>query len=317
MFLVTGGSGFIGSHLLERLSTLGQPVRALVRRNTALPAGVEPAFGDLITGEGVGAAVAGATTIIHAAGVIKALAAGDYYAGNVRATELLARASAGAARFVHVSSLAAIGPSRDGIPVLEDAEPHPLTHYGKSKLEAERVLRKLLPDAVIVRPAVVYGPRDTGVFPILQSLSKGLRLEIGGGERWFSAIYVADLVEALLAAAQVPGAAGRDYFAAHPKPASWADFGATAARIMSRRPHVLRVPPAMAYAVGWCAEMWSQAARSPSIISREKITEARATHWTCDTGRAARELGFSAGTPLETGLASTLAWYKEAGWLNY
>ena len=164
--------------------------------------------------------------MIHLAGVTKALRAEDYYSGNVRATEQLAHALAGRdVRLVHVSSLAAIGPSTAGVPLGEDAEPHPLTHYGKSKLEAERVVRSLLPDAVIVRPPVVYGPRDTDVFQLLKSISKGMVLEIAGGERWFSAIYVHDLVEGLLAAAGTPGAAGRTYFLAHAKAVSWRQLG--------------------------------------------------------------------------------------------
>ena len=197
MILVTGGTGFIGSHLLDKLSALGQPARCLLRRKARprrLPAAIEAAYGDLISGEGVAEAVRGADTVIHLAGVTKALAARDYYTGNVRATETLVRALAGRAiRLVHVSTLAAIGPSGDGTPVDEDAQPRPLTDYGKSKLEAERTVRALAPGAVIVRPPVVYGPRDTDVFQLLRSISKGWILEIAGGERWFSAIYVRDL----------------------------------------------------------------------------------------------------------------------------
>ena len=319
MILVTGGTGFIGSHLLDKLSALGQPARCLLRRKARprrLPPGIEAAYGDLIGGEGVEEAVRGADTVIHLAGVTKALAARDYYAGNVRATETLARALAGRAiRLVHVSTLAAIGPSGDGTPVDEDAQPRPLTHYGKSKLEAERMVRALAPDAVIVRPPVVYGPRDTDVFRMLKSISKGWMLEIGGGERWFSVIYVGDLVEGLLAARR--GVPGRAYFLAHPQPVSWSELGAAAARIMARRPRVVRVPPGVAYAVGLGAEVWSQVTRNPGIISREKVAEARCRWWICDTRRAAAELGFEARTPLDAGLAATLAWYKEAAWLEY
>jgi dihydroflavonol-4-reductase len=320
MILVTGGTGFIGSHLLERLSASGMPARCLLRRTKSprrLPIGVEPVFGDLTSGQGLEEALSGAAIVIHLAGVTKALHAADFYSGNVRATEILARALAGRAiRLVHVSSLAAVGPSSDGTPVGEEEPPHPLTHYGKSKLEAERVVRELAPEAVIVRPPVVYGPRDTDVFQLLQSISRGLVLEISGGDRWFSAIYVDDLVDGLLAAAECPRVC-RTYFLAHPKPNTWKELSAAAARVMGCRPRVLRVPLPLAHAVGYAAEVWSRIARKPGIVSREKIREAQCRWWTCDTRRAAAELGFQAKTPLEAGLALTLGWYKEAGWLTW
>lgn len=318
MTFVTGGTGFIGTHLLERLSASGEPVRALVRRRAVLPAGVEPVQGDLLTGAGIAEAVCGADTVIHLAGVTKARRPGDYYAGNADATRTLARAIAGRGiRFVHVSSLAAIGPSLDGIPVAEDAEPHPPSVYGKSKLEAERAVREIAPDAVIVRPAVVYGPRDTDVFKLLRSVSRGVVLEIAGGERRFSAIYVKDLVEGILAAARSPHAPGRDYFLAHPTTLNWSDLAAAAARIMRRTPRVLTIPLPVALAIGAVAEVLARVSGKPSIISREKIREARFPFWTCDTGRATAELGFTAATGIGAGLGETLTWYKEAGWLTY
>jgi nucleoside-diphosphate-sugar epimerase len=321
MILVTGGTGFIGTHLLETLVAKGESVRALVRRTRVprvLLSGVETVYGDLSGGDGLSDALRGAHAVIHLAGVTKALRTRDYYTGNVRSTEQLANAMSGRGmRLVHVSSLAAIGPSTAGVPLAEDAEPHPLTHYGKSKLEAERLVRRLAPDAVIVRPPVVYGPRDTDVFQLLKSISKGLVLEIAGGERWFSAIYVKDLVQGLLAAVSAPRAVGRTYFLAHAKPASWGQLGASAARIMARTPRVVTVPFAVANAVGASAEIWARVTRKPGIVSREKIAEARCMAWTCDTARAAAELGFLAPTSLDEGLAATLSWYKEAGWLTY
>ena len=320
MILVTGASGFIGSHLAEALLARGAPARALIRRSSSqryLPR-VEVAYGDLTTGHGLGEALAGVTAVIHAAGVTKALYRDEYHRGNIQATEMLARSVARQGiRLVHVSSLAAVGPSRTETPPAEDAEPRPLTHYGRSKLEAERIVRSLTPDAVIVRPPVVYGPRDTGVLQVLKPISRGWSLEIVGGPRWFSAIYVADLVGGLLLAAVHPLAAGRTYFLSHPERVCWSEFAAAAGRIMGRRPRVVRLPVAAARAVGFGAELWSHLTRQPGILSREKIAEAECRAWLCDPTRATRELGFNAATPIENGLARTLGWYKEAGWLQY
>jgi nucleoside-diphosphate-sugar epimerase len=295
-------------------------VRCLLRRKnySGLPAQAEAVFGELISGAGLEEALQGVDTVIHLAGVTKALAVEDYYAGNARATENLARAMQGRAlRLVHVSSLAAAGPSLDGIPLGEDAEARPFTHYGRSKLEAERVVRRLAPDAVIVRPPVVYGPRDTDVFRILKPLSQGIAFQIAGGERWFSAIYVKDLVDGLIAAARAAQAAGRTYFLANSKPVSWSELRAATARITGRKARILRLPGPVAYAAGWGAEMAAHVTGKPGVISREKVREAQCSYWTCDTRRAAEEIGFEARTPLDAGLADTFAWYREAGWLKY
>jgi len=322
VILVTGGTGFIGSHLLDRLADAGEPVRVLVRPKAArpkmvLPRGVEAVSGDLVTGEGLSEAARGAGAIIHIAGVLKALKPDDYYRGNVRATENLARAAAPGTRFVHVSSLAVCGPSPADGSLNEDSETRPLTHYGKSKLEAERILRSLLPQAVIVRPPVVYGPRDTGVYPLLKSISRGVALQIAGGERWLSFIYVRDLVDGILAASTSPRALGRTYFLSHAQPVNWSHLRDAAARVMGRKPLVLRVPVSAAYGIGYLAELWSALTRQPGMVSREKIGEAVCPRWVCDSRRAASELGFEARTSLDAGLAETLAWYKEAGWVKY
>jgi nucleoside-diphosphate-sugar epimerase len=328
MFLVTGGTGFIGGHLLWKLCDRGIRARCLVRRTVrgkprspgkdAIPPGVETAQADWATGEGIEAALDGIDTVIHLAGVTKALSAADYYNGNTRATETLARLLAGRPiRFVHVSSLAAMGPSPEGAPIDEDARPSPVSEYGKSKLAAERMAARWRPDTVIVRPPVVYGPRDTDVFQILKSIAAGLIVEISGGEHWFSAIYVEDLAEGLIAAAEAPQAAGRAYFLAYPKVVSWSELAAAAGRLMGCEPRVLRIPPLVARVVACCAELGSRTTRRPGIISRDKVTEACCRAWTCDSRRAARELGFEARTSLEAGLARSLAWYKEAGWIRY
>jgi len=124
-------------------------------------------------------------------------------------------------------------------------------------------------------------------------------------------------VDGILAALRSPAAPGRSYFLTHSKPASWSELASGAAAIMNRRPRVVRVPVAVANGVGLCAEIWARITRRPGIVSREKIREAQCEAWICDHRRAAAELPFRAATPLAEGLAKSLAWYKEAGWLTY
>jgi nucleoside-diphosphate-sugar epimerase len=317
MFLVTGATGFIGSHLVDKLRSAGLPVRVLVRRiDREWPC---PAVRcDLVSGDGLKDALDGVDTVIHLAGATKAVTPADYRVANVCATRTLANALADrAVRLVHVSSQAAAGPSPDGTPLDEDVLPHPVSHYGISKLEGERVVRKVKPDAVIVRPPVVYGPGDTGVLRILKPISQGWVLQMGGGERQFSAVYVDDLVDGLVRAAAADAPAGRTYFMAHPQPNSWTSLASAAARIMGVKARTLRVPLPAAYAVGLWADIVSTITRRPGIVSRDKIVEARCRYWICDPRRAAAELGWKAATPLEAGLAGTLEWYREAGWIHY
>ena len=147
-------------------------------------------------------------------------------------------------------------------------------------------------------------------------MSRGWSLAIGAGDRWFSSVYVADLVDGLIRTADA-APPGRTYYLAHSKPTTWTGFAAAAADIMGIRPRVVRIPMRAAYAVGFCAEIWAQATRRAGIISRDKIAEAQHSYWVCDPGRAQAELGWSAATSLEQGLTQTLVWYKEAGWIRY
>jgi len=323
MILVTGGTGFIGGHLVERLVALGRPVRCLVRRSSAvgdLPlSAVELAYGDLASGQGLPEALRGADTVIHLAGVTKARTASDYYAGNSGATANLLRASGGVRRIVHVSSLAAAGPSAPDTPLTEDAQPHPISHYGRSKRAGEAAVRlsPLRERTVIVRPPVVYGPRDRDVYQVIRAVARGWMIRIGSVERHFSLIYVRDLVEGLIAAADREDAGGKIFYLAHPSPVSWEEFGATAARLMGRSARTVTIPEQAAYALGLMAEWWTRLSGKPGILSRDKVAEACCVGWVCDPGWAWRELGFCASTGLEDGLGRTLAWYKEAGWLKF
>jgi dihydroflavonol-4-reductase len=322
MILVTGATGFIGSHLLERLVEQRRPVRCLVRASSKLDTlprdAVEIAQGDLRNGDGLAEALRGVDTVIHLAGVTKARVPSDYYAGNAEATSNLLRACGGVERFVHVSSLAAAGPSGRE-PLGEDAPPNPVSHYGSSKLAGEEAVQHspVYARSVIVRPPVVYGPRDRDVFQIIRAVSRGWMMRIGSADRRFSCIYVADLVTGILAAADHTDAAGQVFYIAHPAPVSWEEFGRTAAGLMGRTMRMVTVPERVAYAAGWCGELATRLSGKPGILSRDKVKEACCRGWVCDTRRAREVLGFTAPTTLEAGLRQTLDWYREAGWLTY
>ena len=327
--MVTGGTGFIGSHLVDSLVAAGMRVRCLVRPASrrsararhAPPVEVEPVIGDLLSGQGLERTLEEADVIFHVAGVTKASRVADYYTGNVRATQNLIAAceKAGTRRLVHVSSLAAAGPSPDGRPLREDSPPHPVSHYGRSKLCAEEAVRRsgLAERAVIVRPAVVYGPRDTDVLEVLLWAAGGRVIQLGGRDQQVSILHVADLIEGLLLAAAAEHAGGRIYFLANSEPVSWSELGYRAASLMGRPAKTVSVPLWGASLAGALASFSARLTGTASLLSWDKMKEARQRFWICDPAAARIDLGFRACTPLSEGLAATLAWYRERGWLKY
>src|SRR3982751_2264108 len=207
--LVTGATGFVGSHLVDVLLEKGWKVAALVRRSSNLR---------WIEGKPVervdpdASPLPDCDVLYHVAGLIRADTWPEYLAGN-RDLAVKIFQAARTRRFVHVSSLAAAGP---GEAVDETMPCVPISLYGRSKREGEEAvwrLRERLP-VTVIRPPVVYGPRDFGLFDLYKTVSKGLRPEIGGPKR-ISIVHVRDLVEGMLRAAESPAGAGRVFYLAN------------------------------------------------------------------------------------------------------
>ena len=301
MILVTGGTGFIGSRLVARLVAQGRPVRCLVRRSSSLAnlprSGVDLAYGDLDSGEGLPEAVRGVDTVIHLAGTTKATTVSGYDTGNATATANLLRAAGAVGRFVHVSSMAAAGPSALGRPLTEDAEahypPHPVSHYGRSKLAAEQAVRKsaLWERTAMVRPPVVYGPGDKDVYQVLRAAARGWMVQIGSVDRRFSLIYVGDLVDGLIGAADSPTRPAESIYMAY-------RHARLLERIRRRRCPLDGAFPAHAGDTGEGCLRRRSVRRMVDAPERKtghplarQSAEACCAGWVCDPGRACRELG--------------------------
>jgi nucleoside-diphosphate-sugar epimerase len=324
--LVTGGTGFVGSHLVELLIRKGYPPVCLVRdpKRTRWLAGmdVEMIAGDCRDRSSLERAVRGVSFVIHAAGLTKARHSRDYYDVNHLGTrnilEACARHNPAIRKFVLLSSLAAAGPSRNGQPVRERDAPQPVSDYGRSKLKAEEeVLRfKDTFPVSILRPSAVYGPRDRDMFELFLWASRGFTLEIAGGDRTISPVYVKDVASAILASVEKETPKGRIYFVADSRPWDWAGFREVLLRTGGVRARNVVIPEEAAYLLGLISEFGSLFTGRPALLNRQKVREAVQRSWVCDTGSAEQELGFFPAYSLEQGLQMTWQWYRENNWLR-
>ncbi len=329
-FLITGASGFVGGNLARLLKERGHSVVALVRRSSnrkALEAmgGIQLAFGDLATGEGLDSALVGIDCVQHVAGVTKAWTESEYQRGNAEGTRLLCQAMARCEkppRLVYCSSLAAAGPAMVGKPRLEDEEAAPVSIYGRSKLGGELAARQYADrvPTVIVRPPFVYGPGDSVNLPPLMAMARfGLYLKAGLGPKHFSFIHVHDLCEGLLAAALKGRTLSPEdptagvYFLADPTPYSWEQFCETLSEALGKsKPTVIPLPEFFGYAAGLGSEITGRLRGVVPIMSRDKAREMQCEAWTCNSDRATAEMAFTA-RPLQAGLNDTVAWYRKEG----
>jgi nucleoside-diphosphate-sugar epimerase len=320
--LVTGGTGFIGSHLVEYLLHRGDEVICLVRSRRQLRwleglqiKVVEGDFTDADLGELVHEDF---DAVFHMAGLINAVVPDEYYRVNGKGTANLVAILAKrrrSPRFVYLSSLAAAGPSEDGHPLREFEPPAPVSHYGRSKLEGEAAVKELGSDMpwVIIRAPVIYGPRDRGLLPFFQ-LAKWRVAPRLGGKRLYSLCYVEDLVRGLYLAA-VQGMPREIYYLAEATPRSWTEILDAICRALGVRSVTPPFPSALVGAAAWAWEKIARLTGVPPLLNRDKSYELRQPYWVCDPGKAARELGFTTSIPLQTGMQRVVEWYRRHCWL--
>ena len=325
--LVTGGSGFLGSHVVERLARAGRPVRALVRRSSdttflrALP-NVELVEGAVEDRASVDRALEGVTGIVHAAGLVKAKGPEDFMRVNHGGTENLVQAARTRGtqirRFVLVSSLAALRPSdASGTPVPEDAEPRPVTAYGKSKLAAERAVlaHKDQLSLVILRPPAIYGPRDREILTFFKSIKLGILPLLGSTQNKLSMIYGSDCAAACVAALDRELVSGSAYHVDDGSVHTLEELIHLAEQAMGKKARFrFHLPRRLVETAALGSELYGRATNKAVMLTRDKLNELF-EQWVCDSSRARRDLGFQPEVSFEDGVNRTMVFYLDAGWL--
>jgi dihydroflavonol-4-reductase len=322
---VTGGTGFIGSHLIDRLLTKGYHVRALVRnpRNLGFLKGlpIEIIEGDLFSTEALERAITGADYVYHVAGLVAAKSKAEFYRGNRDATrnmaEITARVNPTVKKFVHISSQTAVGPGSGMSPVNESTPPHPLTTYGKSKLASEEEVLKFkekIP-VTILRVSAVYGPRDTATFDYFKSAYMGLELLIGFHDTYVSLVHSTDLVTGIILAGEKDVAKGQIYFLGSEQYYTWNEIGYVTKNVLNRSLFRVRVPKPLVFVIAGISGLASQFKQKPSVLNFEKAYDLTQDNWCCDISKAKNELGYRQEVTLADGVKETIAWYLQNKWM--
>lgn len=321
--LVTGGTGFLGSHLVESLlQDPGCDVYALVR-DPSKPRGLEGIEGVRFLAGDLGnlpGLPAGLDRVFHLAGLTKTLRPSEYYTVNRDGTANLLRAletQSDNLRFVHLSSLAAVGPSSPGRGVCEGDPPRPVSPYGESKLEAEAEVLKYRDrfSVVLLRAAAIYGPRDEDFLEFFRWIKRGVK-PVLGRRKILSLLYVRDAVRACRLAADPGRPSGEIFNIADPRAYGWEDIGAVAASFLGKKPVPLRLPLWSAYLASAASEgVGRLLGVGNSLINVSKVKQMKPDGWVADVRKARRELGFETIFSLEQGLGETIAWYLWKGLL--
>jgi dihydroflavonol-4-reductase len=321
--LVTGGTGFIGRHLLDHLRSKEDiETFALVRDPRRLEGRQEgPGFrvlrGDLFS---IPPLPSGLDVVFHLAGLTKSADAKNYYTVNAEGTASLVRAlgeQGRRPRLVHLSSLAAGGPSSPAGAVREDDPPRPVSPYGESKLRAEEEVLKCRGAlrVSVLRVAAVYGPGDEDFLAYFRYIGKGFLPLVGRRPRYLSLCHVRDVIAAMDLCARPGTTADGVFNIADPTPYSWEELGRAAAEVLGKKVVPLRVPMRALGSAAAAAEFVSRITGRPSPLNRSKYRDARQHGWVADVRKAKEVLGFETRTALAQGIKETIDWYIANGWL--
>jgi nucleoside-diphosphate-sugar epimerase len=323
--IITGASGFVGSHLRDALLDAGVDVIALRRPGSPPAERGRSAEIDYSDTESLARIFESEKPdyVFHVAGVMNGVRYEDFSKGNVLPTRNLVQALGSEnpqlRRFVYVSSLTAYGPSRKDAPMREDAEPCPVEFYGKSKLEAEEAIRaagETIP-WTIIRPGGVYGPGDYQYWELFRLAAKGINPFFGNRKRPLSSmVYIDDLIDAIIAAAQSPATLHKGYFISDGQPVTFEELQQLIVQAVGRKVWDIDLPAFSIDIAGFFGEIKGRITGKPSLYHRQKVIMARQEAWTCGCDAACTDFGYRPRVTLEEGIRKTYDGYRADGRLK-
>jgi nucleoside-diphosphate-sugar epimerase len=321
--VVTGANGFIGSLLLTRLEALGHQVRGLVRTHSDLSLIPSRLHDHVLRTDyetDLRAALGGAEAVIHLAAVTKARGWEDYRRQNVELTAKLVNtvnATPTVGRFLFLSSQSAAGVQSGRLPVREDDPCRPRSDYGRSKLEAENLVReRCKPPWTILRPVSVYGPGDKDFLPYFRLANRGFSVLAGSNDRCLNLIHAYDLVDLIAASLFHPDAANQVFFASDGHIYRMEDFVTAIRHALSTQLRVLRIPFWTMYPITALSEGYARltGGKTP-VLNASRLRDFSGIRWVCDGSKAVRMLDFTPQYTLQRGIGETVRWYRENHWL--
>jgi len=323
--VVTGATGFIGSHLIDYLVGQGCTIHALVRETSDQrwlnkSGQVKIHVVDLAQSSSI-SCLEKADYLFHCAGLTKAKTRDDYFCGNVYSCEVLyercVAIGSNLKAIVHLSSLAAAGPSMRGEAAQEKNPCKPVTYYGESKLAGEKIALKyssLLP-IVIIRPPVVYGPREENFFVYLKTLSQGWNIKIGTTRRELSLVYVTDIVRAMVRAAVCYSENEKIYYVTDGEHYIWNDISDSAMKILNVRAKTLFIPEVLLTFLSSISEVLAWFGPKPALFDRQRVIDICQTSWIASPKSFFESHKFQPEYNLVKGLKETVDWGKKNNWL--
>lgn len=325
--LVTGATGFIGSHIADRFLQLNHNVRCTIRKTSNLRwlegkpfELVEASLSDI---NSLKSALKDIDIVIHSAGLTAAKNYDEYLKGNRDGTRNLLIAAKeicpNLKRFVYISSQTAAGPATSlEAPIDENSECKPITSYGKSKYEAELEVLKFkdIFPITIIRPPAVYGPRDTATFDIFKVIRKGFCPLIGLKPKYVSLIHSSDLVDGIILATFSDVAIGQTYFISSDEYYDWVTINSIIANAMNVKKCItIKIPHFLVLTVAAISGFLGAFSKKPPVFNYEKGIDFIQNYWICSIAKAKRELNFQPRIPIKQGLTETAQWYIENNWL--